>query len=181
VLGAAFAAVDITGRFFEWAQIADCMILVVYGDGLVRPLIDNYDHDVETLVKWKELAKAGLSTRNELWTAVRARAAAKREMMNVDYGVLSGDTAAINFFRHGREPLENVRAVVLFTDGLFLPKADPAESDDLARLATYIVREGLQRAADTVREMERADPECVRFPRFKIHDDIAGVFIAFEG
>jgi hypothetical protein len=177
---AAFAAVDITDHWFEWAQIADCMILIVYTDGSVRPLITDYDHDIDTLVNWKGLAEAGLRTRDELWSAIRARAAAKREMMNIDYGILSGEPAAMNFVRHGREPLREVRAVILFSDGLFPPKADPAEPDDLASLGTSIVRDGLHRVGIAVREMERSDPECIRFPRFKTHDDIAALSIVLD-
>ena len=159
----------------EWVSIGDSVIVVIFEDGTFRPLAALYDHDRTT----KRLVAAlggPVATRRERLQgdllAVRARA-------NREYGVLNGEPAASDFIVHGREPLEGVRHVVLFTDGLLVPRADPDGEDDLAPIVARFLAGGLEGARDLVRGLEDGDLECTKYPRLKPHDDMAAIALTF--
>jgi hypothetical protein len=97
--------------------------------------------------------------------------------MNIRYGVLNGEPAALDFLRHGYEELDNVSDILLFTDGLFLPRENPLEDSDWCSFVNLYRQGGLQAVRDHVRYLQRQDPTLKKYPRFKLHDDIAAVAI----
>ena len=99
--------------------------------------------------------------------------------MNICYGVLNGEPDAVHFLRYGRESLDDVQAVLLFTDGLFLPKEDPHQLDDWSQFVDLYQSGGLSAIHREVRALEQLDPGCRLYPRFKTHDDIAAIAITF--
>lgn len=103
-----------------------------------------------------------------------------RLQMNISYGVLNGEPEAVNFLHHGRYQLTGITDILLFTDGLFLPKEDPLAGNDWQGLVDLYRHGGLQAVRDHVRLLQRDDPDCRCYPRFKRHDDIAAVAIQFH-
>jgi hypothetical protein len=97
--------------------------------------------------------------------------------MNRSYGVLNGEKEAEQFLRSGIEPLENVKQILLFTDGLHIPDKIPQKKKNFDCLVEYYLSCGLTGLKDYVRELEKMDPECKIYPRFKCHDDIAAISI----
>ena len=172
--GTTAAVVRVGVATVDWVSIGDSVILVVLDDGTFRPLAALYDHDRTT----KRLVRAmgPVPDRRERLQddllAVRGRA-------NVEYGVLNGEPAARAFVVHGREPLERARHVVLFTDGLLVPRADPDGDDDLAPIVARFLEGGLASAKALVRGLEERDRDCAKYPRLKPHDDIAAVALTF--
>ncbi len=175
----AFAAieVDLERQEFSWAQIADSLILVMYEDGSHKMLIDNYDHDKGVLTQWKELAQQGVTNiRQEL----NEKLIALRRTANVQYGVLNGDPAARSRIRQGKESLQSVANILLFTDGMILPKEDPRVDDVFDHMAALFKEGGLERIKQYVRQIEETDPDCTRYPRYKKGDDITAIAISFQ-
>jgi serine/threonine protein phosphatase PrpC len=170
------AVVRLHDDHFEWCQIGDCLILVLYHDGTHRLLADPPGHDVETLSLWKQLTpKTG-----ECISEVLAEQILKvRHEMNIHYGVFNGEQQAMNFVRSGREELSGVSDILLYTDGLSLPRSRPEEDDDLATFVKLYRQGGLRAIRDRVRHMQRLDPACRIYPRFKSQDDIAAIAIPF--
>jgi Protein phosphatase 2C len=174
--GTTAAVVRLDGDAVEWVSIGDSVILVVFEDGTFRPLEPLYDHDRTTKRLVAAIGGPVASRRERLQDdllSVRSRA-------NVEYGVLNGEAAAARFIAYGREPLVAVRHVVLFTDGLLVPRADPEGLDDLAPVVTRFVEGGLAGACDLVRGLEDADLDCLKYPRLKPHDDIAAIALTFS-
>jgi hypothetical protein len=170
--------VRIDGDEAEWFQIGDSMALILYKDGSHRLLADPIDHDRETLSLWKQYGPKATGTIRE---HLADQILKVREGMNIHYGVLNGEPQALDFIRHGREPLAGVTDIILFTDGLFLPRTDPEQPEDMATFARLYRRGGLKSIHRRVRQVQSDDPRCTIYPRFKMHDDIAAIALQFHG
>lgn len=174
----AIVDIDLDGKKFQWEQIADSLILVIYKDGSHKMLInDDYDHDSEVLTKWKGLADAG---ETDLRPQIENDLAALFRNRNVEYGVLNGEPAALRFLKSGSESLNNVAHILIFTDGFFMPKENPQAEDDFETMTRIFLEQGLEGVKRYVRDIEDSDPQCLRYPRYKKHDDIAAIDISFE-
>jgi hypothetical protein len=66
------------------------------------------------------------------------------------------------------------------TDGLFIPREDPHQDSDWDTLIDLYRKDGLKMIRDHVRSLQRQDPACRKYPRFKVHDDIAAVAVRLE-
>ena len=170
------AVIRIEESSFEFCQIGDCLILVVRKDGSFTLLTPDSAHDRETLSLWKNShVSAGITIHELLSEQIRTI----RNNMNICYGVLNGEPEAVDFLRWGRESLDDVQAVLLFTDGLFLPKEDPHQLDNWSLFVDLYLSGGLSSIHEKVRSLELLDPGCRLYPRFKTHDDIAAIAITF--
>ena len=170
------AVVRVNEHDFEWAQIGDCLIMLIRADGSHQVIPPRFDHDLETLNMWKEVA---CGTDAPILSALHDQILHVRRQMNVTYGVLNGEEAAMSFLNHGSMPLESIDHILLFSDGLFIPKSDPTERADFTLFASLYMDGGLSHLRDHIREIEAADATCRAYPRFKAHDDIAAISIAF--
>lgn len=168
------AVVRLLDDCFEWVQIGDSLILVIYDGGEYELLMDNFDHDLETLKHWKKVSQ---NTDDNIFGAIEEQIRKTRENQNVTYGVLNGEEKALAFLNSGVKSLHRVKHILLFTDGLFIPKSEPEEREDFDLLTRLFLEGGLERIRNAIREMESGDEACRKYPRFKIHDDIAAFAI----
>lgn len=169
-------AVVRTGKsVMEYCQIGDAVILLLHDDGGFTIPVPDIDIDRETLMLMK--AQAGDET---LEFDIAAQIRKVRLQMNRIYGALNGETEASDFIRHGFMELEGVTDILLFTDGLFLPKEDPASEVDWQEFVDLYRTGGLHLVRDYVRRLQALDPARRKYPRFKCHDDIAAVAIDLQ-
>lgn len=179
--GAAAAVVRVQDEHIEYAQTGDCMIFAVYADDTVRPLTYPQVHHLERIAfaKWEEGISRGLSTREALIASCRSILADNRYQANMrgGYGVINGDPACSQYIEYGKINRIDMKAMVLLTDGLFMPRAyggaDPCWEDTVLP----IVHKGLQRYTDELLGLENSDPECTKYVRFKKSDDKTGIYI----
>lgn len=170
------AVVRIHRDNFDWLQIGDSLILTISHDGSFRLLANDYEHDLETMILWQKLASQ--QTEN-IRSTLNDQIFKVRNEMNVHYGALDGEQEMDKFLEHGAATLDDVAHVILFTDGLFIPKEDPRQPDDFKTFVELFLDGGLKKVQNYVREQEDSDPKCWRYPRFKQHDDIAAVALSF--
>ncbi len=168
------AVVRLAEDRFEYCQTGDALILLILDDGGYRLITPPIDIDRETLHLWKQSQAPETTTIHDLLAAQIHRV---RLQMNVSYGVLNGEPEAMNFLRYGCQELAGVSDILLFTDGLFLPRENPLENDDWQVLTDLYRHGGLQTVRNRVRLLQQEDPTCRKYPRFKQHDDIAAVAI----
>lgn len=170
------AVVRINKNTIEWIQTGDSLLMLIYNDGSYKIPIKRYDHDTETLLMWKSMAN---QTDKRIFDALKDQIKHVRSEMNVTYGVLNGENSYSDFINSGSESLEGVAHILLFTDGLFIPSEDPANSGNFDTFVDLFHKGGLPAIRNHVRDLEASDPGCRTYPRFKPHDDIAAVSISF--
>lgn len=170
----------------DFAQAGDCMLVAGYRDGSYRVLTRDQLAAVDrgTLRKWAEAAASGVSGRERLWQAVLPVIADGRRLANAaepgGYALLNGDPAFDQHIESGTINRLGLRFLLLMTDGLYIPKADPAEAFDAAETARMVDRMGLEAYAEWLVQCERSDSACVRFPRVKGSDDKTAVLLEFS-
>ncbi|QQG37524.1 MAG: protein phosphatase 2C domain-containing protein [Candidatus Kaiserbacteria bacterium] len=178
--GTTMAVVDVnhSEKEFEWAQVADSLVIVIYTDGTFKQLIqDDYDHDRGIMSLWKELADTKTEDiRGKLDGNIRQL----RQDVNVTFGVINGQADVSKFIRTGKESLENVAHILIFTDGLLIPKEDPQANDDFSVTVNLFLEGGLPKVRDHIRATEDTDPNCWKYPRYKKSDDIAAIAVSFQ-
>lgn len=171
------AVVRLDSDRFDYCQTGDAHILVISDDDSFRLLTPEVDIDSETLSIWKSANPPAAGT---IHTELAAQIQNVRLQMNRTYGVLNGEPEAMQFLRHGVIELDGVRGILIFTDGLFLPREEPSAEHDWQGLVDLYLDGGLQAIRNRVKALQDADPGCRMFPRFKCHDDIAAVAIRLE-
>ncbi|MDD3284141.1 MAG: hypothetical protein PHZ07_00935 [Patescibacteria group bacterium] len=164
-------------KTFEWIQTGDSLIIVIYKNNKYKVLIKNYDHDSETLLLKKELLVSG---DKDIKTKLLTQMLKVRRGMNKKYGVLNGESSAVKFLKKGKLKIDNIKYVLMFTDGLFLPKIDPKLPDDFDKFVEMYMKGGFLRIKKYVRKLENTDLDCYKYVRFKKHDDITGISVTFE-
>jgi len=170
------AVVKIVGQQMEWAQIGDCLILLVNKDGSHHLLVTDYDYDRDTLTTWHNLARQKIDNiKNH--PSIIEQMTKKGENMGITYGALNGEKVMLDFVNSGVEDISDVAHVILFTDGLQVPQEDPALDDDFNIFVNLYLSDGLQGIMEYVRREEKGDPNLWKYPRFKIHDDIAAISV----
>lgn len=170
------SVVRIRENDFEWAQTGDSSIVVVYKDGSFKKL-PNYFWDAETLELWRKFAKQGVKDIGRL-PDIETQVLKVRRLSNLTYGYLNGDPEAVRFFKHGIESLKDVVHILLYSDGFELPQEDPS-ADGTEVLVRLFIKHGPEYVKNYVRDIEKSDPECWKYPRFKQHDDMTAIAVSF--
>lgn len=169
------AVVHLDGNRLEYCQTGDALILFIFKDGNFQVITPDIDIDRDTLQLWKELQGAPDALIHEV---LAEQIHNVRLEMNISYGVLNGEPEALEFLRHGYEDLTDVSDILLFTDGLHLPRENPLAEHDWQAFVELYRLGGLRAVRDHVRNLQQQDLDCRKYPRFKIHDDIAAVAIS---
>ncbi len=168
------AVVRIKDKGLEWIQTGDSFIVLIYTDNSYKVLIKREDHDFETLSIWKKMAENSTSLIHE---ALKDQIRKTRFGMNRSYGVLNGEKEAEIFIKSGNESIEGVKEILVFTDGLDIPVETPEREKNFDVLVKQFLCLGLNGLKEHIREIEKKDPMCIKYPRFKCHDYIAAICI----
>lgn len=168
------AVIRVKDNMLEWVQTGDAYIILMFHDNTYKVLVEQEDHDYETLCLWLSKKDAGDSGMDR---ALADQIRKKRSEMNLTYGVLNGEDKACDFLKHGHEPLDQVRDILLFTDGLSIPAETPEKKRNFTPLVNFYQTLGLNGLKNRIRQIEDLDPGCSLYPRFKPHDDIAAISI----
>lgn len=170
------AAVKVKEDSFDWLQVSDSIILVLYNDGAYKLLTSDYSHDTELLVRFKKASENGAENpRAEIMDDIIR----SRRNANITHGLLNGEKE-IKFVQQGTERLANVKSILIFSDGMLIPKRDPRAAEDFGMVAAQYRRAGLKGWLEYVRRLQDSDPKCVKYPRTKMHDDATAVAIEFK-
>lgn len=169
------AVVKLNEDSFDWVQIGDSVVLTILKDGSFELPGGYLDHDLETMKMWHELA---LKNTENIRGILNDQILKVRNQANIKYSVLNGEPEVKDLLKHGTTSLKDVAHILLFTDGLFIPTSDPQNSDFKGLVELFIAK-GLKAVQDYVRQKEEEDPNCLKYPRFKKHDDVAAIALSF--
>ena len=174
--GTTAAVVRFNGESLDWLQIGDSLILIINIDGSFRLLFEGYDLDKEVLLIWKQ--SADKKEKDIMPIMLGGPLIELRKKANVEYGTLNGEEGMRSFIQSGKLDLSGVSDILIFTDGIFLPKEDPARDDDWTKFVGLYQKSGLIGVVGYVRQLEREDPCCWKYPRYKQFDDITAISIS---
>ncbi len=167
-----FVAVQRRNGLINWCQIGDCALLLVHADGTSRLLTDLPNQDKEVLKIWQQI---GAEAEGTIHQELAGEIASVRRTMNQKFGSLNGEDEAMDFLSWGRLEDNQVTDILLFSDGLFPPSADPGAPLDKDNFLQLYRGGGLQNVRNHVRSLQCQDPRCHRYPRFKKFDDISAI------
>lgn len=181
--GAAAVVIRICEHGIEYAQAGDCMLAAVYTDGTVRVVTrDQVAHlDRESHRLWAEGIAKGLRSKEDLWSYVRPQIVSGRRLTNTaeGYAVVNGDPALADYLEHGVINRINLKALLLMSDGLYIPKPAGKPLFDAVEVTEKVMEMGLTSFVDWVIRLEESDRDCIRYPRAKTSDDKTAIWIEF--
>jgi hypothetical protein len=165
-------------KVIDLLQIADSVAVVVMDDGSIEVPLGLYDQDEESMQLWTQMVAEGMTAEQILSDErMQSQIKSKRSESNVTYGVLNGEAEAAEFIRSTTIPAEGVTKVILLSDGLFIPKESPSGEDSWAEIVQLEAEGGIKAVLEYVRSIESTDPDCIRYARFKQHDDASGAVL----
>jgi hypothetical protein len=171
------AVIQVQGNAVEYCQSGDAVILFLMRDGSFHCVGGDIDIDRDTLQMWKDIEwSEGLS----IYTALAEQIKDVRQGMNTEYGVLNGDPKAMDFLDSGTFNRDHIEEVLLFTDGLTVPREEPSEEYSWQKFVDLYREKGLHGLHQYIRKIQKNDPLCRLYPRFKQHDDIAAIALSFN-
>ncbi|WP_248926813.1 protein phosphatase 2C domain-containing protein [Paenibacillus hamazuiensis] len=177
------ALIRVREHAIDFAQTGDCMIAAKYEDGSVRTISrDHVEHiDLQSKKIWLEGIRSGITSREQLWNMVKPVILQNKSKMNTleGYSVISGEPEAAELVEYGTINRIRLEALLLVTDGLFLPKETDLAPAGMDSLVEQIESRTLSGYADWLINLEQDDKECQRYPRFKISDDKTGIWLKF--
>jgi len=155
-------------------QVGDSIVLTIHTAGHTSAPLGYHDHDLALMRKWKKLAGEGVS---HIRDKINDDVIQLRKSANVSYGMINGDEKVRDFLQTTTIDLDDIAVILLITDGLFIPKADPDAEEDWDYYGRLYLEGGLDKMYDTVCKKENSDPELTKYPRYKLHDDASGIAI----
>lgn len=171
---ASLAGIRIHQDKIEWTQLGDCRILFLYKDGQHALAHIPVNHDRETLSLMAEIGGRDVAMVDR---RMQEQLVKVRRSANQCYGVLNGDPAAITFLKSGFHSLENISDILIFTDGLLLPGN---EDQAMIQTASLYRKGGLSLVHSHLRQLQKNDPDCLTYPRFKMCDDVSALALSFS-
>ncbi len=169
-----FAAVQLDGDAIYWCQSGDCVILLISMDGSSKLLTPLPGHDEDVLTRWKHIGRSSKGTIHEV---LAEDIAAVRRKTNRRFGSLNGEPEALEFLASGCEDGRQVSDILLFSDGFFLPSTHPGRPFAQDAFVTLYQSSGLQGVRNHIRAIQKTDPRCFLYPRFKMYDDMSGIAV----
>jgi serine/threonine protein phosphatase PrpC len=157
----------------------DCAALLLTEKGALAFLGDTMDKReserarVERLVKPGARGPAAKGVREEFLPALRA---ARNCVNTADEWLFAPDAACADHAKEARVAVKPGSRVLLASDG-FLALASDYERYTPEALFTAAEGQGLATLAGELRSIEAADPDGVRFPRFKRSDDATALLL----
>lgn len=178
-LSTTLAVIRITNNTLEYVQVGDSPIIFINNDNTCEVIMSSNNSDKEALLLWMKLTH-GEGIR-EWWKDKRmmGQLLKDRRGVNVRFGTLNGDPEVYKFLKVGAKKVNEIKQILITTDGLFLPQENPAEGEKISELINLYQKMGLKKLREYVREIETKDIQF-KYPRFKQHDDIAAISIIFD-
>jgi hypothetical protein len=136
------------------------------------------DHDLESMILWDKMVKEGIDDKRAD-KRMQDQLSRTRLRSNVTYGFLNGEKEALNFVKTARYSKDNIKEILLFTDGMLIPNERPGQPEDFNKIVELFEQDGLKNVKGYVRNMENSDPNCNKYLRSKQYDDLTAIAITF--
>ena len=182
--GVSIILIDKKSQTAKIAQVGDSAVLVDDGDRIrlaipfEMPHFDNLAFAVaERLSREKRISyKAALEDEEVGQLFIKSRLF-ENETDDKGSGAVNGKKGFSKYLRSITIPLSGVRSIAVLSDGMYLPTEDFTLTPDWKRMMQFMESEGLDGLYREVTKLKNEDPEFMKFPRAKKHDDAAGILL----
>lgn len=181
--------IDKAAKRISIALLGDAGCIIEYSDGLVQLAMpmDITPEDIEGLSLSQDIAREkNLSVKEILShkdyrekineTMQKGRGRCNQENGR-GVGVIDGRKNAEKYIKTVELNADEVRRIILLTDGMFLPVEIAGQEPDWKKMAKIIKEGGLEKLYNAVLNEKNSDPNFDKYPRFKKHDDATGILI----
>lgn len=176
--GASVILIDKRHDETQISQIGDTAVLVIFKNGKVetaiKPSINNEDIKAYKLAR-KLCSAKGLNIAEALnFNEVTNMLILGRHKENIlnGYGSLNGKGFAARYINSKMYKTSDISRIVAFTDGAFPPTYEFDGEPEWKSVAKDVVDLGLEQYfLEKVYKIKESDPELLKYPRFKKHDD----------
>lgn len=173
---ACIAALCRIGSDWHALRLGDCRLLAQDRMGF-RRIVDfaNDDFDHWITAQAQRLRESGISDIRAISQHLQPELFANRRRRNRPggYGVIAADRACLAFVEH--MPLVDPASALMASDGFFRLVDHYHEASEQELLARACGDGEVAILYDRLREIERSDPHCKIFPRFKPADDASAI------
>ena len=166
--------------YLEYYSLGDTVVVIRKKDGEVLHILDTRLVELDNINfgRMKEIAARTGKTLREAFADIRPYILENRAKMNTleGYCALSHTAEGLDTALTGKIPLSEVRDLLVFSDGF-------AEIYDLfglypspAALIADVAENGILPAMKKLHAAQDSDPDCEKFVRNKLRDDISVVY-----
>ncbi|TDQ05531.1 protein phosphatase 2C domain-containing protein [Labedaea rhizosphaerae] len=161
-----------TAEVVEALVLADSPIVAFTSDG-VQLVADERLASLPRRGSYRDRLRSGGGYGTEHASALRESARRFDALRNAEGGfwVAEADPDAAYHAITARWPREQVRAVLMASDGMSCGVEDYGLFADWSAVLESVRTQGAQAVLRQVRDAERGDPDGTRWPRPKVHDD----------
>lgn len=171
----------------EISQIGDTAVIIVFKNGNTNIVIEptvNYE-DINAYKRAKEISE---TFNIEIGKALNDKEVASiltlgrhKENIKSGYGALNGKEYASRFIKTRKFRTSKISRIIALTDGMYPPQHSFSNKLNCKTVAEDITLLGPERFyTEKVFLIKESDPELVKYPRFKRHDDASLLMYVFE-
>lgn len=164
----------------EFFVLGDCSVVATHPDNTATEIHGEgpREYDEKAVEKLSELVQEGHS-HEEAFEEIKPMLREHRRLKNTPEGYwgLGFSTEAVAHARTGTIDREETHLLSLFTDGFEQIVQTFDVFCDWSAALNYIETNGVDRSLRILRDLQRSDPNCRRYPRLKPSDDTSIVAI----
>lgn len=182
--GACIAVAKLNRETIDIIQAGDCFAVWITNDGKIGVTKNQASlHEVEVLKTWRNIQQTeGIQDRRETWVKFHKPLSSLRlrdiNQINqpAGYGLLNGQALFEKCWQKLTIPLENLKLLMLFTDGLLPLWLNPGNEKFLSKeIITLYRQRGLSGILEETRNCEKRNKE-----RHVEHGEATAIAIEFE-
>lgn len=183
--GSVFVFIDKTKNSLEVAQLGDAICLLILKDGTTKLAFQSpsITEDVEAIrlalkiSKEKNISlKKAFLYKDIANCMVRGRSK-ENDKSGKGYGAINGKSSASKYLMSRIEQLDGIKSVIIMSDGMIPPKNNLSNKLDWESVSQLIQERGSKGLYDYTSRLQLSDPNLIKYPRFKNHDDATCIVI----
>jgi hypothetical protein len=176
---ASFVLARVDSDFIEFVNLGDCRIL---WKSSVTGAVNSFgwsrvtELDASVVKEIQRLHSEGETSNDVVWRTIVPMIEANRRLRNAPggYWIMDATGTGLEHLQFSRVKASEIESILLCTDGYYRLVDTYGKRNDRTLLDDSYTG-GVRRAIQEIRDIERADTQCVMYPRIKASDDATGV------